>query len=87
MFLLCSFNWVEKETDDLESEEFKDSYGAIIENIELEKSGPSRFFYPLYLYRRLLYAAVLLFLIKYPLVQIVVIMAALVVPVIFAEGL
>lgn len=64
----------------LKSSEFRDSFGAIIEDVKTE--GYSIFFYPLFLYRRIIYAALVVFLFDYPLLQLIIIITATLAPVI-----
>lgn len=74
-----SFFWVENEIDTLKSSEFTDKYGAVIEEIKLENY--SIYYYPLFLYRRIAYAGLVVYVLDYPTMQLIVIFAVTVLPV------
>lgn len=84
MFLLKSFCWVEHGNDFLKSGEFKDSYGAVTEDLKLEQYSVS--FYPLFLYRRLAYAAILIFMIEYPMAQLAATVSVAFIPVLASNN-
>lgn len=67
-FLLCSFRLVEKENKELQSPEFEKSFGTIVDDIKVDVW--SVFYYPIFLFQRLLYSVILIFLVEYPFVQI-----------------
>jgi len=63
----------------LETEEFKKAYGTLIEDLKLEQY--SSMFYPIYLFRRVIYSAMLVILYKYPYAQILIIIVFALIPV------
>jgi len=74
-----SFHWVENEATLLAKEEFTDTYGSIIEDIRATDN--SVFYYPLFLYRRLIYAALVIFLLDYSMIQLIAIIVVSLLPV------
>lgn len=64
----------------LKSSEYQDAYGAIIEDIRMKEY--SVLYYPIFLFRRLLYSICLVFLYDYPNIQMIVIINCLLFPVI-----
>ncbi len=72
---------VEYPEDRLTSEEFKEKYGTIVE--DLKTDDYSVYFYPIYLIRRLGYAAALISLYYFPRIQIGLITVFLLIPVLF----
>jgi len=70
-FIVKSFNLVEKPRRVLKTARFKETYGNIVEDLKVLKRGLwSRYYYPIYLIRRLFYAVVLIVLIDYPFIQL-----------------
>jgi len=55
----------------LRKDKFKDKYGTIIESIKIDRW--SVFYYPIFLFQRLLYSFLLIFLSLYPFIQIALI--------------
>ena len=74
--MLNSAYWAESDIDDLSSIEFKSSYGAIIEDLKIDEGAVNFNF--LFLYRRLLYAGIIVFFINYPYFQLIIISVILI---------
>ena len=68
---------LEQDIDVLSSNEFKEKYGALMEEINIKAPH----FYPLYLLRRFVYAGLIVFLYEYPIIQLVVIICVTLCPV------
>jgi len=66
--MIKSFWLVETPKNELESQEFKDSYGTLCEDLRIEDS--SVFFYPIFMFRRIIYAALLVFIYQFPVLQL-----------------
>lgn len=77
--MIKCFYWVESKRKILKSDEFKASYGAVIDDIKLK--GYAIYFYPLYLYRRLIYAGLIIILFDYPEIQLILIIILNIIPV------
>lgn len=67
-FFLKSFYFVESETSTLNKFSFQRHYGTIIDGIKVDDW--SVFYYPIFLFQRLLYSATLIFLLHCPLLQL-----------------
>ncbi len=80
-FFVVSLWLVEIPNTELVKPQFKESCGTIIEDIDIYESFMCRYYYPLYLFRRTLYAVVIIVLIDYPMVQLLLIPAFLLFPV------
>jgi len=72
---------VEQKHKILESSEFKESFGAIIEDLKL--NNRSIYFYPLFLIRRIFYVAIIIVFYDYPQIQLIVVPCVTIVPMIF----
>lgn len=79
--MLKSFYLIELPIDQLKTEEFKDKYGTIIEDVKIEPKP--LFFYPLYLLRRFAYALGLIILYEHPVIQLIVMIIVTILPVSF----
>ncbi len=71
------------ETEDVGKREFKERYGTIIEELNLNGDFFCRYYYPFYMLRRLFYAITLVGLTEHPLVQLSLIPAFLSFPVLW----
>jgi len=65
---------------ELEKKKFKKLYGTVIEDIDVK--GYGTYYYPIFLFRRLLYALCLIYLYEYPNIQLIFIILIMF-PVIF----
>ena len=72
---------MELANENFEKHEFKDEYGILIENINLDKEAIARSYYPFFLIRRLLYSVIITLLYDYPKIQLILIMSILIIPV------
>ena len=79
--MIKSARLIEKPDEELETDEFKESYGTIIEDIDLKGDYFSRYYYPIYLIRRLFYALALVVLADHPMIQLWVFPILFVIPV------
>ena len=70
---------IDNQNDVLNSKEFKESYGTMIEDIKTETE--TVFYYSIFLLRRILYSAIVILLIDYPLIQIGLILSLICLPV------
>jgi len=69
-FLARSFWLVERPLKVLRSKAFKERYGNIVEDLIVRKKHlVARYYYPIYLIRRIIYAVVLIVLYEYPKIQ------------------
>jgi len=66
--------------NELKEKKFKRVYGTIIEDIDVK--GYGIYYYPIFLFRRLLYALCLIYLYEYPNIQLIFIILIML-PVIF----
>jgi len=73
--------WLELNPDEFENQEFKESYGTIIEDLKSDRKSVT--FYPVFLLRRLIYAALLIILYFYPKIQLILIVVFTIIPVFF----
>jgi len=81
-FIVKSFHLVEKSSSVLETNEFKETYGNIVEDLKVKKGRLwPRYYYPIYLIRRLVYAVVLIVLIDYPFIQLWLIIFVTTIPI------
>jgi len=70
-FFAKSFHWVEFPIKKLKSKYFKEAYGNIVEELKITKRNLlARYYYPIYILRRIFYAIILIVLIDYPYIQI-----------------
>lgn len=74
-----SFELVERDENVLVSYQFETTYGTIIEDVDVK--GHGLYFYPIYLFRRLIYPLIVIFLYEYPLTQIILVIAIIILPV------
>ena len=63
--------------------EFVEPFGLLIEDLDDEKEFIPRFYYPIFLMRRLTYSIILVTLYDYPVIQLLLITGLLLIPVIF----
>jgi len=88
-FLTFSTHLVENSDYVLLSIEFKESFGTIIDSIHIEKDSftkgtyVTRYFYPFYLLRRIVYSAILITLIDAPNLQLSLIPIIVIFPMVF----
>lgn len=71
----------ERNNEEAEDEEFKESYGTIFEDIEYTGSTWCKYYYPLFLFRRFVYAILLVSLNDYPIVQLALSLFVVILPV------
>jgi len=74
---------VDKQSEDLQSEEFKETYGTIIEGLNIQNRKNAKYFYHIFMIRRIYYALILVILHEYPYIQLIVIPTAIILPVFF----
>jgi len=67
----------------LEKEEFKETYGTIIEGLNIQHRKNSKYYYHIYMIRRLYYAIILVILYEHPMLQLILIPILLILPVFF----
>jgi len=65
----------------LKTDAFMKSYGTLLEGLKIDQY--SAIFYPIYLFRRVIYSAILVILYEYPYIQISVIIFIVLIPVFF----
>ena len=80
--MIICLHLIEKRAGVIKTSKFKHYYGSVLDDIRIKNNeiGP-RYYYPLYLLRRLYYALVLIALGDYPMVQLFIILFLLVIPV------
>jgi len=72
---------VDEPEDRLKSEEYKEAFGAVLEDLRTDHN--SIYFYPLFLFRRLLYSVEIVLLYDYPTIQLFVITATTLLPMLY----
>ena len=82
-FLVVCLKLSETNDEEMEQDEFKEVYGTIIEDLDYAGSLPGKAYYPIYLTRRLLYVFILVMLIDYPVIQLGLVLALVVIPMLF----
>lgn len=81
IFLIIVINLIEHDNEELKTETFKNEYGTIIEGIDLKGVFWDKAYYIIFLYRRLVYAAILAILYQYPMLQLVLSLVITCIPV------
>lgn len=76
-----SINLIETSNDEMGEDEFKERFGTIVEEIDYERSFWCKAYYPLFLFRRFIYAIILVFLSDYPISQLYLSLVLTILPV------
>lgn len=79
MFFLKSFYLIESDYNLIISYKFNKSYGTIIEDLDID--GYGLYYYPIYLFVRLIYPITIIFLYEYPRLQLVLVIFFILLPV------
>jgi len=83
-FLMKIFRLIETPRKLQKSKSFKETYGNIFENLKTRKGKLwTKYYYPFYLIRRMIYAIILITLIDYPYIQIALILFMNSIPMLF----
>ena len=72
---------VETPDEEVEKDEFKESFGTLLEEMDLKKDFYCRYYYPLYMMRRIVYSLLLVIGDGYPMIQLIIIPPLLCFPV------
>ncbi len=83
MFLILCLQLVELPQETLSSQEFKETCGTVLEELKSKDEFPygCRAYYPVYMFRRIVFAAFIVFLDPYPYVECVMLIVFTIIPV------
>lgn len=81
-FILCCI-LLETPNDEIVKASFVNSYGTLIEDIAYVKSLAAKFYYPIFLFRRIVYALIVTVLTNYPTIQLLSSIIIVIFPVLF----
>jgi len=82
-YIFVCFQLLEVADQVQKSAKYTESYGTLIEDLQINSDYLKKTYYPLYLYRRLIFASILILLVEFPFVQLALILLITILPVFF----